>query len=103
MLARLISLKQNWAISAILFFYLYLAVHALSGNQGLMRWVDYEDDIKQSKRTLTLLRNNRLELEARASELRAIGLDRDILDARAREKIFVSYPYDYVIFLDRTP
>lgn len=103
MLARLKSLKQNWVISAIILFYLYLAVHALSGNQGLMRWVDYEDDIKQSKRTLSALKDRRIELEASASELRTNGLDKDVLDARARKKLFVSHPNDYVIFLDPTP
>jgi len=68
-----------------------------------MRWVDYEDDIRDSQKTLASLKIKRSEMESRANQLRANGLDTNILDARAREKLFVSRPNELVIFLDHTP
>ncbi len=68
-----------------------------------MRWVQYEEDIDRKRAVLDVLLERRARLEMRAKDLRPIGLDIDILDARAREKLFVSHPNDYVIFLDPTP
>lgn len=96
-------LRQNWVISLILCFYAYLAVHALSGNQGLMKWVDYKDDIHQSRQKLERLQGERLDLQSRSSQLSASALDLESLDVKSREKLFVSHPNDYIIFLDPKP
>ena len=65
------NLRTKWPVLALCVFYFYLAFHALSGNQGVMRWVDYEADIKNSMSELEALQDKRAALEDRANSLRA--------------------------------
>jgi len=102
-LSRLKSLKRHWSVYLIAGLYLYLAVHAVSGNQGLMRWVDYQEDIAIHKRKLSALQTQRAVLETQALNLNADHLNLDVLDMKSREKLFISDPNDLTIFLDQTP
>ncbi len=103
MLSRLKTFKRHWSVYAIVGLYLYLAIHALSGNQGIMRWVDYQDDIARHKKTLQVLQAEREELETQTEALGVNQLNLDMLDQKSREMLFVSYPKDITIFLDQTP
>lgn len=85
---------------AICAFYVYLAFHALSGSQGLMSWVDYNDEIDRLTTELTELRELKADLEFQVDALRADHINRDILDMRAREFAFVSNPKEITIWLD---
>ena len=97
------NLRTKWPVLALCLFYFYLAFHALSGNQGVMRWVDYEADIKISTIELERLRERRSVLEARAEDLRASPLILDSLDIKSRETLFNSHPNELTIWLDPTP
>lgn len=97
------SFRRQWPMLALAIFYFYLAFHALSGNQGLMRWVDYEADIDRNALALSSLKVERDILEARAKRLSANGLDLDAIDVKARETLFVSHPNEFTIWLDPTP
>ena len=96
------NLRTKWPVLALCVFYFYLAFHALSGNQGVMRWVDYEADIKVSNVKLEALRERRAKLEARADNLRANPLILDSLDIKSRETLFSSHPNELTIWLDPT-
>jgi cell division protein FtsB len=96
-------LRHKWPILALFVFYFYLAFHALSGNQGLMRWVDYQADITRNSAALEQLQAEREALQIRADSLAADNLNIDILDAQSRESLFVSHPNEYTIWLDQTP
>ena len=96
-------LRQSGPVFALCSFYIYLAFHTLSGNQGLVSWVDYEADIVASQAELILLKAEREKLEARANRLKASQLDLDALDIKAREKVFLSHPSEFTIWLDPTP
>ncbi|WP_371397756.1 septum formation initiator family protein [Fretibacter rubidus] len=96
-------MRRKWPMMALFIFYFYLAFHALSGNQGLMRWVDYEADITRNTAVLERLEAERDALQARADSLAAQNLDLDALDQQSRETLFVSHPNDYTIWLDPTP
>jgi cell division protein FtsB len=102
-LAYLWNLRTKWPVLALCAFYFYLAFHALSGNQGVMRWVDYEADIKTSRAELSALKETRAALEARADSLRSNPLILDSLDIKARETLFNSHPNELTIWLDPTP
>lgn len=97
------SFRRHWPMLALAIFYFYLAFHALSGNQGLMRWVDYEADIERNALTLSSLKSERDILEAQAKRLSAKGLDLDAIDVKAREMLFVSHPNEFTIWLDPKP
>jgi len=100
---RLQIIRRNWPILALLVFYIYLAFHALSGSQGLMRWVDYEQDISRYQAELESAQAERQDLEARVNALKASQLDLDVLDFKAREYVFVAHPDEVTIWLDQTP
>jgi len=96
-------LRHKWPVLALALFYFYLAFHALSGNQGLMRWVDYEMEIVSNTSQLEALIKERAKLEAQAKRLSSKSLDLDTLDLKARESLFISYPNEFTIWLDQTP
>lgn len=97
------QIRKAWPIAALCIFYLYLAFHALSGNQGLVRWVDYENEIARNKVQLDTAKLEREVLEARADALKASQLDLDTLDIKARELAFLSHPQELVIWLNQNP
>jgi cell division protein FtsB len=102
-LLKLWSFRTKWPILALCVFYFYLAFHALSGNQGLMRWVDYEADTKLLTAKLAALTDAREQLETRAAQMRAQGLVLDALDIKARETLYSSHPNELTIWLDPKP
>jgi len=100
---RLAQIRNKWPVAALVAFYVYLAFHALSGSQGVMRWVDYEANISKHQTKLDALQAERARLEKTAQSLRADHLDLDLLDEKAREFVFVSRPNEVTIWLDETP
>lgn len=100
---RLKKIRNKWPLFALIMLYIYLAFHAFSGSQGLMRWVDYENDIERNKVKLEAVTARREALEAHADSLKASQLDLDMLDIKSREMLFVSRPNEKTIWLDPTP
>ena len=100
---RLAQIRNKWPVAALVAFYIYLAFHALSGSQGVMRWVDYESDIAKYQTKLDAAQTERARLDKTADALRADHLDLDLLDEKARELVFVSRPNEVTIWLDETP
>jgi len=100
---RLKKIRNKWPLFALITLYVYLAFHAFSGSQGLMRWVDYENDIERNKVRLEAITARREALEAHADSLKASQLDLDMLDIKSREMLFVSRPNEKTIWLDQTP
>ncbi|WP_026941448.1 FtsB family cell division protein [Hellea balneolensis] len=100
---RLKKIRNKWPFFALITLYIYLAFHAFSGSQGLMRWVDYENDIERNKIKLEAVTARREALEAHADSLKASQLDLDMLDRKSREMLFVSRPNEKTIWLDPTP
>lgn len=97
------KIRNSWPVLALCVFYIYLAFHALSGSQGLVSWVDYENDITKYQAELELLQEERQRLEKRTDALKASQMDLDALDIRARETAFVSHPNEFTIWLDPSP
>ena len=100
---RLRYLRRNWPMFALLIFYIYLAIHALGGSQGLMSWVDYKNDISFYETELENIRQERALLEQRADALKSTRIDLDVLDIKAREYVFLTRPEEVTIWLDQTP
>jgi cell division protein FtsB len=100
---RLKYIRSKWPLFALITLYIYLAFHAFSGSQGLMRWVDYEKDIERNQVRLEAVTAKREALQAHADSLKASQLDLDTLDIKSREMLFVSRPKEKTIWLDQTP
>lgn len=101
---RLFSkIKISWSLIVLCVFYIYLGFHALSGDQGILKWANYEDKIGALEAEIADLKVEREALELHASQLRATHLDLDRLGEEARRTLNVSHTNEVVIWLDETP
>lgn len=76
----------------------YIAYHAVQGDRGLAAWRQLTQQIQSVEANLSEAKRTRFELEHRVSLLRSNGLDRDMLDERARIVLGLAHP-DELIFL----
>lgn len=103
MLRMFKQIRFSWPVTVLVVFYLYLGFHALSGNQGILKWVDYKDKINVLESEIATLQASRKSLELHADQLRATHLDLDRLDEEARRSLNVSLANEVVIWLDDAP
>ena len=78
----------------------YIGYHAVQGDRGLAAWRQLSQQIDRTSAELQGAQTTRIELEHRVSLLRAEGLDRDMLDERARIALGLAHR-DEIIFLTR--
>lgn len=97
---RLRIISRYWPMALCAVFYIYLAVHAFTGRQGLLRWIDYERETQTLQNKLDRLTAQREALEQREGYMAGPTVDVDWLDQIMREKIFYSHPKDITIWLD---
>ncbi|PHR93353.1 MAG: cell division protein [Robiginitomaculum sp.] len=103
MVHALKKIRFSWSVAVLAVFYLYLGFHALSGNQGILKWADYAEKINALESEIAVLQKDRKSLELHANQLRATHLDLDRLDEEARRSLNVSRANEIVIWLDDTP
>lgn len=77
----------------------YFSFHAVQGERGLVAWLRYSHEIAETKAELAAARSERLAIGRRVMLLRPEGLDRDLLDERARIVLGLARA-DEVVFLD---
>lgn len=75
----------------------YLGVQALTGQRGLLSGNERDALLELREHELTVLAEQRQDLELRVRYLRAGHLSRDMLEERARVVLGFSDPRDYVI------
>lgn len=80
--------------SAIL---VYFALHALSGDYGLIARKQLEGKAETLETELEELKDQRLTLERRVSLLRPESLDPDMIDERARASLNMVHPDEIAI------
>jgi cell division protein FtsB len=93
-LARLRSYLPTAALGLLI---LYFAVHAFTGDQGLLTSGQRDATLVEKTRELAQLTAQRQDLEKRAHLLRETSLSRDLLEERARSLLGFADPRDYVI------
>lgn len=69
-------------LGALLFA--YFLFHAVQGDRGLLAWVQVRQQIVEAEAQLAGMEAARGQWDGRVSLLRSSGLDRDMLDERAR-------------------
>ena len=78
----------------------YIGYHAVQGDRGLAAWRQLSQQIERVEADLSDARTIREELDHHVSLLRSNGLDRDMLDERARIVLGLAHP-DELIYLTR--
>ena len=76
----------------------YLGYHAVQGKRGLIAWLRLDQQIEQTRAALALNRAEERRLAHRVDLLRPDGLDRDMLDERARAVLNLAHPDALVVF-----
>ncbi|MCZ6719926.1 MAG: septum formation initiator family protein [Proteobacteria bacterium] len=76
----------------------YLGYHAIQGDRGLLSWLKLSEELGNARTELMELAGERARLEHRVALLRPEGLDRDLLDERARQMLNLARPDEVVIY-----
>ena len=92
-------LRTYLPTAALAFLIFYFAVHAFTGEGGLLRSGQRDAALIAKTGELTRLRAQRQDLEVRARLLRDTSLSADLLEERARSLLGFADPRDYVIRL----
>ena len=95
-----LHLNRRAPALGLLALYAYVGFHALSGSQGLVRWMEHEDRAVLLSAKLDRLDAQRDRLQGEVDRLSAGSLDLDALDIEARRKLFVAKPGEITVWLD---
>ncbi|MCZ6524816.1 MAG: septum formation initiator family protein [Alphaproteobacteria bacterium] len=77
----------------------YFGYHAEQGDRGILTWLQLKQEIAAAGAELEAERAARLALARRVALLKPEGLDRDMLDERARVVLGLAHA-DEVVFLN---
>ncbi len=77
----------------------YFGYHAVQGDRGVLTWLQLKQEIAATGAEHEAVRAARLGLEHRVGLLKPEGLDRDMLDERARAVLGLARS-DEVVFLN---
>ena len=91
------TLRTYWTTAALGLLILYFAVHALTGDRGILSTGERDQALVDRQAELAALTQRRAELESRAHLLRDESVSADLLDERARALLGFADPRDYVI------
>ena len=94
MFARLRSYLPTAALALLI---AYFAIHAFTGEQGLLSSNQRDEALLAKRRELATPRAPLEDLETRAYMLRDTSLSADLLEERARSLLGFADPKDYVI------
>ena len=95
-----LHLRRRAPALGLLALYAYVGFHALSGSQGLVRWMEHQDRAVVLSAKLEALESRREALQDEVDRLSARSLDLDTLDIEARRKLFVAKPGEITVWLD---
>lgn len=95
-------LKQVALPLAFVFIVGYFAYHAVNGDRGILAWRQYQGQILQAKGELERIYKERAAMERNVHLLSNSGLDRDMLEERARTMLNFAAPNEKVIFVQQS-
>ena len=95
------AVKPYLPTAVLGFLIFYFAVHALTGDRGLLTGQSREETLAARTQELERLRGERVELETRVRLMGDRSLSRDLLEERARALLGVGDPRDYIIRINR--
>lgn len=81
---------------------LYFAFHAFAGEQGLGKWSDAQSALSEKQAEYTEIKKEISRLQADITRLTPGSVDRDFVEALARDKLSFVYPHEYVLISTET-
>lgn len=100
MVKTLSFLRRHFMLICIALLYAYLAIHMVSGRQGMFQIAENGTEISSLQNEILKTQAHRLTLERHADQLRAKHLAKDRLDEESRRQLGFSHVNDLVIILD---
>ncbi len=76
----------------------YFGYHTVQGDRGLVAWLQLSHQVEQTEAELAAVQGERRTIERRVALLKVEGLDRDMLDERARVVLGLAHA-DEVVFI----
>lgn len=76
----------------------YFTYHAITGQRGLIRYLELKKEVAKDTKIAQDIRQERLKLQARVDSLSPESLDLDMLDEVGRRTLNLGEKDDYVIF-----
>ena len=76
---------------------LYFAFHAFAGEKGLGRWTDAQIQLEEKQRELAAIQGDIVRLQEDIRRLTPGSMDRDYVEALARDKLAFVYPGEIVL------
>ncbi|MGH1420449.1 MAG: FtsB family cell division protein [Hyphomonas sp.] len=95
-------MTSRWEVIGLSLLVLYFTYHAFAGDKGLGRWSDSQLELEDRKAELQALKDANKRLSDDIRRLNPGTVDRDFVEALAREKLAFVYP-DEVILLSGEP
>ena len=83
--------------SVVLCLLIYAAYHLVQGDRGLLAHARWDAKVQQLALDVEAAAARRQDLENRAAALDVRGIDRDVLDQRARHVLEFAHPRDVVL------
>ena len=81
---------------------LYFAFHAFAGEKGLGRWTDAQIRLEEKQRELAAIEAEIVRLQEDIRRLTPGSMDRDYVEALARDKLAFVYPGEIVLLTPET-
>ena len=92
--------RQSMAPMVCLTLVAYFAYHAVQGERGIVAHNRLNQEIALTENVLAEAKAKRMAIEKQVMLLRPDGIDRDLLDERARRTLGMAHPDELVIYLD---
>lgn len=90
-------MKSRWEVVGLSLLVLYFTYHAFAGEKGLGRWSDSQLELEDRKAELKVLQEINERLVVDISRLNPGTVDRDFVEALAREKLAFVYPNEVIL------
>lgn len=90
----MVSRLQAFGLSLLV---LYFAYHAFAGEKGLGRWTDAQIELEAKEQELAAVQTDIARLQEDIRRLTPGSVDRDYVEAIARDKLAFVYPGEIVL------
>lgn len=93
--------RKYGLLAAAIFLFLYVLIHMLTGNYGLLSWRSLASDLVTQQKILDTLEAEEAKLQNKVKRLKSNFLDRDLLDECARDMLNVGKKGELMVLEDQ--
>ena len=89
--------KKNILIIAIMCILVYLIFHTIYGNRGMLSYFQLKQEVKEMSNILDQKKITRLHLEQQVKNLSSDTIDKDLMDEKAKDLLFLSNKNEEIV------